>query len=193
MSHLSFDQSTRPFKLAIRLLRTRFFVGLMNAGIVLCCEAPAHARPFTPSSAYSFDAPVDLYLSEDDAGCAHHAAQQRKSHARLLGMVLYPSAYCSLMQSAICTYLYAADAAQALTNGEHGSRRSSFIAQWDDACVRTNDRLAQVATGKLVISDASDLGMQGTYDLTLESGEQLRGFFDSTPCPRPMSAAFVCR
>lgn len=161
-------------------------------GFTVSCAKVAQAQKFVLASAYSFDAPTDLYLSEDPSGCDNHTRGVRAWGTRVLAITLYPDAYCSLMQGASCQYTFVPDESRAFASGEFGIRRSHFTATWDDACTGQKQVLAGVMHGSLIVSDASDLGLQGTYDLTLADGATLRGVFDSAQCPMPRRAHISC-
>lgn len=183
--------------IASRLSRCTIFTPLALcaalSGLTITYAKVAHAGVFGYASAYSFDAPADLYLSEDASGCDNHTRGVRAWGSRVLAIVLYPDAYCSLMQAASCQYTFAADEAQAFASGELGMRRSHFTAIWDDSCTQQGQALADVMQGSLTVSAASDLGLQGTYDLTLADGATLRGIFDSAQCTMPRCARVTCR
>lgn len=166
------------------------------AALSVCAMATgarsAAARPFAHASAYSFDAPTDVSLSEDAGGCDNSARALRPSGVRVLRLSLYPDAYCSLMQAASCRYQYRADVDDRFLAGAQSMSRSNFTARWDNACVSTERTQANVAHGTLDVSEASDLGVFGTYDLLLTDGTSLHGVFDSVQCPSPSLAPLTC-
>jgi hypothetical protein len=177
--------------------RTAGLFGAIVAS-VLCASAPspAHAapRPNWPQAAYSFDAPTDLYLSDDPQGCLGHSAQRRKQGAHVLAITLFPDAYCALMNAAACTYVFDADVGTRLGAASDHHIKSAFRAEWSDACTDATGAWAEVTAGRITLSAASDLGVEGIYDLTLADGTRFSGSFTGDSCTGPAPyGSFTCQ
>lgn len=185
---MPFVAPERGFCLATALL----VFAAVSCAVCPQARARAAAPSFVHASSYSFDAPTDLYLSEDAGGCDSHAQGLRPDGARVLSIVLYPDAYCSLMQTASCQYSYTASAQQPSGQDGHKMSRSRFTATWDNACTSFGHALADIVHGSIHVSEASDLGLQGSYDLRLADGSSVHGVFDSEQCAAPRARRLQC-